>query len=171
MAHPQPKTLPPTKWLWLEAASYPRFQTTLKKKTFYLMKPIIVTTTDYVALMGMISAGKFPPREHREAMALENELSRAEIVSPADVPADVITLKTRAELLDLDTSETMDFAVVVPAEADIGEGKISVLAPIGTGMLGYRVGDEFEWPAPSGVRRIRVTRIHGQPESDLAKAS
>ncbi len=62
-----------------------------------------------------------------------------------------------------------EFTLVLPAEADIGEGRISVLAPIGTGMLGYRMENEFKWPAPSGVRRLKVTGIHGQPEASLAK--
>ncbi|MEO6786843.1 MAG: GreA/GreB family elongation factor [Chthoniobacteraceae bacterium] len=134
------------------------------------MKPIIITTNDYAELMLMISRGNFPPREQREVQALMDELARAQVVAPENVPADVITMNTRAELLDLDTGERMEFSLVVPSEADIGAGRISVLAPIGTGMLGYRVGSEFEWPVPTGVRRLKVTGIHGQPEASLAKA-
>jgi regulator of nucleoside diphosphate kinase len=141
-----------------------------QQQDYLIMKPIIITTDDYAELMGIISDGRFPPREQREVQALVNELARAQLVAPRDMPADVITLNTRAKLLDLDTGERMEFAVVVPADADIGAGRISVLAPIGTGMLGYRVGSEFEWPAPSGVRRLKVTRISGQPEASLAKA-
>jgi regulator of nucleoside diphosphate kinase len=45
------------------------------------------------------------------------------------------------------------------------EEKISLLAPIGAGMLGHRVGDEFEWQVPDGVRRVKVMKVHYQPEA------
>lgn len=105
------------------------------------------------------------PRKHGDLKALEEELSRAIIVDPKDVPADVITMNSRAEMLDLDSSETVTFTLVFPSEANVEEGRISVLAPIGAGMLGYRVHDEFEWKVPDGVRRMRVTKVHYQPEA------
>jgi regulator of nucleoside diphosphate kinase len=97
--------------------------------------------------------------------ALLQELNRAVIVDPGEVPPDVITMNSRAEILDLDSGETVTFTLVFPSEADVDEGKISVLAPIGSGMLGYRAGDEFEWQVPAGIRRMRVTRISYQPEA------
>jgi regulator of nucleoside diphosphate kinase len=92
-------------------------------------------------------------------------LNRAKIVAPEEVPADVITMNSRAELLDLDTRERLELTVVFPAEADIEQGKISVLAPVGTGMLGYRVGDVFQQPAPAGTRTLMVALVHFQPEA------
>ena len=74
--------------------------------------------------------------------------AQAELLAPDEIPADVITMNSRAELLDLDSNERMEFTLVLPSDADINAGKISVLAPLGTAMLGYRVGDEFEWPVP-----------------------
>lgn len=59
----------------------------------------------------------------------------------------------------------MDYTLVFPEDADPGKGRISVLAPIGTGMLGCRVGDTFEWDTPSGKRVIHVKRIIYQPEA------
>ena len=95
----------------------------------------------------------FDPRKQGDLKALEEELHRAVLVDPKEMPADVITMNSRAELIDLDTGETVTFTLVFPSEADIDEEKISVFAPIGAGMLGYRVGDEFEWKVPEGVRR------------------
>ncbi len=109
-------------------------------------------------------------RERGEAHALQRELARARIVAPDAVPPDVITMNSRAELLDLDTGERMEFTVVFPNEADLEENKISVLAPVGTGMLGYRVGDTFERRAPYGMRRLEVIDVTFQPEASLAKA-
>ena len=87
------------------------------------------------------------------------------IVDPEEVPNDVITMNSRADLLDLESGETLTFTLVFPADANVEEGRISVLAPIGAGMLGYRVEDEFEWNVPAGTRRMRVMRVDYQPEA------
>jgi regulator of nucleoside diphosphate kinase len=68
-------------------------------------------------------------------------------------------------LIDLDTQEEMVYTLVFPPKADIAHNKISVLAPIGTAMLGYRVGDTFNWPVPDGVRRLQVAQVLYQPEA------
>ncbi len=69
-------------------------------------------------------------------------------------------------LEDLETGEEMTYTLVFPNEADIDQNKISVLAPIGTAMLGYRVGDTVEWPVPSGISRLQVKQILYQPEAN-----
>ena len=105
------------------------------------------------------------PREHGDLNGLLEELDRAVIVDPDNLPGDVITMNSRAEMRDLESGETVTFTLVFPSEADIDEEKISVLAPIGAGMLGYRVGDEFEWNVPGGLRRMKVTKVEYQPEA------
>ena len=102
---------------------------------------IIVTVPDHAELRSVITlTGKVSQRVKWELRLLENELKRARIVAPEEVPPDVITMNTRAELLDLETGERMEFTLVLPADDNINDGKISVLAPLGTAMLGYRVG-------------------------------
>ena len=96
---------------------------------------------------------------------LEEELDRAEAVGPSDVPPDVITMRSKVCLKDLDTGDEMVYSLVFPTEAKFDEGRISVLAPIGTAMLGYRRGDVIEWEVPSGVRRLKVEEVLYQPES------
>jgi regulator of nucleoside diphosphate kinase len=96
---------------------------------------------------------------------LKEELNRATIVEPQLIPPDVITMRSTVVLLDVETGEEMNYTLVFPEDADIGQGKISVLAPIGTGMLGYRVGDTFEWDTPNGKRVIKVVKITFQPEA------
>lgn len=103
---------------------------------------IIVSAPDYAELGSVISVtGKVSERAKWELRLLENELKRARIVRPEEVPSDVITMNTRAEFLDLESGERMEFTLVLSADADINDGKISVLAPLGTAMLGYRVDD------------------------------
>jgi regulator of nucleoside diphosphate kinase len=127
---------------------------------------IYITSQDKQRLEELLAeAAGFDPRKQGDLKALAEELRRAVIVDPKEVPADVITMNSRAELIDLDSGETVTFSLVFPPQANIDEEKISVLAPIGAGMLGYRVGDEFEWKVPEGVRRMKVTKVHYQPEA------
>jgi regulator of nucleoside diphosphate kinase len=133
---------------------------------------IILSAVDHAELCCVIaSGGKISERARAELKGLESELERAQIVPPEALPPNVITMNSRAELLDLDTGEHMEFTLVFPSEANIDEGKISVLAPLGTAMLGYRVGDEFEWTVPHGLRRLKVTHVHFQPEAAVATAA
>ncbi len=105
------------------------------------------------------------PESRSDLKALAEELKRAVVVAPEKVPHDVITMQSRVELVDLDTGETVIYTLVFPSHANIEAGNISILAPIGAAMLGYRVNDEFEWQVPDGVRRMRVKQIHYQPEA------
>lgn len=101
----------------------------------------------------------------------DNELKRAQIVEPDKIPSDVITMNSHAELVDLESKERMEFTLVLPAGCKNRRRKISVLVPLGTAMLGYRVGDEFKWRVPYGVRRLKVTNVYFQSEAALKKAA
>ena len=128
--------------------------------------PIYVTSQDKQRLEDLLmEVEASDPRKHGDLKALTEELHRAVIVDPKDVFSDVITMNSRAEMRDFETGETVAFTLVFPSEANIDEEKISVLAPIGAGMLGYRVGDEFEWKVPDGLRRMKVTNVEYQPEA------
>jgi regulator of nucleoside diphosphate kinase len=115
--------------------------------------------------MAIIEAEHSGYRGTAYIQSLKEEVERAEIVEPRSVPPDVITLNTTAALLDIETDETMKYTLVLPEEADVSQGKISILAPIGTAMLGYRVGDVFEWDTPGGKVKIKVSAILDQPEA------
>jgi regulator of nucleoside diphosphate kinase len=131
-----------------------------------MTKSIHITTRDQQRLENLLSrTAASGARQQGDWKALAEELRRAVIVPPDEVPADVITMNSRADLVDLDTGETLTFTLVFPQDAWLEEDKISVLAPIGAGMLGYRVGDEFEWNVPQGVRRMKVAKVHYQPEA------
>jgi regulator of nucleoside diphosphate kinase len=96
---------------------------------------------------------------------LEQELEWAQVVSPQDIPDDVVTMNSQARIRDLDSNEEMVFTLVFPIDADYERGRISVFAPIGTALLGYRAGDIIEWKVPGGVRRLKVEEVLYQPES------
>jgi len=97
---------------------------------------------------------------------LKGELDRAEIVTPEEIPADVITMKSKVILTDLSDNSTMELTLTYPEEGAGGEGRVSILAPIGTAILGYRVGDVIEWDTPAGKTSLRVEKVLYQPEAD-----
>lgn len=91
--------------------------------------------------------------------ALAGELRRARVVPRAQMPEDVVTMNSSVRVRDLETGEEDTFTLVYPHEADIETNKLSVLAPVGTALLGYRTGDVVEWPVPAGVARFRVEEV------------
>ncbi|MBP7677110.1 MAG: nucleoside diphosphate kinase regulator [Thermoanaerobaculia bacterium] len=125
---------------------------------------IYVTSDDRKRLQALLSRPT-EAMDRDDVSGLVGELQRAVVVPASEIPPDVITMNTRARLLDLDQRTTLDYTVVYPEDADFAAGRISVVAPIGAAMLGYRVGDEIEWVVPSGPRRLRVEAILYQPES------
>ena len=74
-------------------------------------------------------------------------------------------MRSTVRLRDLDSGKEMIYSLVFPNEADVDEGRISILAPVGTAMIGYRIGDTIEWEVPSGLRRLRVEEVLYQPEA------
>jgi regulator of nucleoside diphosphate kinase len=97
---------------------------------------------------------------------LRQELDRAEVVEPCDVPPDVVTMNSRVRVRDEATGEESELQLVFPAAADAEQGAVSILAPIGSALLGLRVGAEIEWPVPEGrARRICVVALSYQPEA------
>jgi regulator of nucleoside diphosphate kinase len=132
----------------------------MEKRTIY------VTEYDAERLRSLISEAKRLGQRGNEYLeSLEAELARGQLVAPTEVPPDVITMNSKVFLVDLDTNEEMVYMLVFPQDADIEQSRISILAPIGTAMLGYRVGDVFTWQVPDGVRRLKVKQILYQPEA------
>jgi regulator of nucleoside diphosphate kinase len=121
---------------------------------------IIITTSDLERLRPVIDANDTPVAE-----ALDAELHRARVVAPRDVPPDVVTMHSELVYEDCDTHARREVQLVYPHEADASTGRISVLAPIGSALLGLRVGQTITWRVPSGARRLRVVEIRHQPEA------
>lgn len=128
-------------------------------------RPIYVTEQDLERLRRLILHQSGAGSNSEYLVRLRGELDKAVVVESETVPADVVTMNSTVELTDLDTGHTEVHTLVFPEDADIEQAKVSILAPIGTAMLGYRVGDSFEWKVPAGIRRLRVTKVLYQPEA------
>lgn len=128
-------------------------------------KDIYITDFDLRRLISHIEESKMSTRRDRNHIEqLESELKRARVVDSKDVPDDVITMNSMVRIEDVDSGKVMTLTLTFPADADIEKGKVSILAPIGTAMLGYRVNDTIEWEVPDGLRRLKVLDIVYQPE-------
>ena len=96
---------------------------------------------------------------------LEGELDRGKIVKSKDIPNNVITMNSKVRLRDIDTQEEMVYWLVFPDDADPNQDKISILAPIGTALIGYKAEDIIKWKVPDGIVKLKVKKILYQPEA------
>lgn len=131
-----------------------------KKKTLYITD---CDMTRLKELVEVLERSNTIDRQHQ--VRLKEELDRAEVIPAEAAPASLITMSSRVWIRDLDTGEEKILTLVYPQFADIEDNKISVLAPIGTALLGYQVGDTIEEEVPGGKRSLKVKRILYQPES------
>jgi len=98
------------------------------------------------------------------ALALADELNRATVLDPKEMPEGIVMMHSRVECEDEVSGETHVLTLVFPREANVDEGKVSVLAPVGSALLGLAVGQSIDWTAPGGRKlRLRVTAVHNDP--------
>lgn len=129
-------------------------------------KKIFVTAKDMERLRDLSRGAPTLSQSQRDCLKqLVTELDRAEVVDSRHIPRDVVTMNSRVKFRDLDTQEICVYCLVYPSFANYSENKISVLAPVGMALLGYRVHDVVEWPVPAGLRRLKIEEILYQPEA------
>lgn len=104
-------------------------------------------------------------RSRNELDGLVGELDRALVVAPEDVPNDVVTMNSKMRLVDVATGDAMEMSLVFPEDADPAGGTVSILAPVGTAIIGYSEGDSIDWPTPSGIRTYLIEKVLFQPEA------
>ncbi len=121
------------------------------------MKGIVITDRDKERLERMLDVpDAFHPEDRARLDELSREIERAEVVSDAEVDPDVVAMGSTVRIEDLGSGEEATYTLVFPSEANIAENRISVLAPIGTAILGFRASDVIRWKVPGGVRKLRI---------------
>ncbi len=129
-------------------------------------KKIQVTKTDHERLTQLLDSMQHVPARDRVCLdKLRGELDRARIITPKRVKPDVITMNSTVKLRDLDNNDLYEYQLVYPEDADPENNKVSILAPVGTALLGFSIGDTVEWPVPAGVRHFQIEDILYQPEA------
>ena len=131
-----------------------------------MARQIFITESERQKLQELISETKeFGKGNKTYLKSLEQELELAQEVITDHIPPDVITMNSKVLLKDLTSGEDMVFTLVYPMDADYKLDKISILAPVGTAILGFRKGDIIDWNVPDGVVKLQVVDILYQPEA------
>lgn len=128
---------------------------------------LYITTYDRDRLEDLLAEARARGEHNqRDLDELAVELKEARVVDPKKIPRGVVTMNSQVSLRDAATAEERTYSVVFPHKADLKAGAISVLAPLGTALLGYAEGDEIEWPMPSGRKKcFRIEKVIYQPEA------
>jgi regulator of nucleoside diphosphate kinase len=126
--------------------------------------PIYISTEDRENLrlrLAGVTAGD--ARTAKTLARLRGELDRAVVVQT--LPPNIVGIESTVAVLDLDTNEVDHYTLTLPERADPARGRLSVLAPLGTALLGYAEGAEIAWEMPGGTRRLRLTRVAPRAEA------
>ncbi|MGB4813207.1 MAG: nucleoside diphosphate kinase regulator [Methylophilaceae bacterium] len=125
--------------------------------------PITISSLDVARLERMLDAlniNQFPDKDDLLA-----ELARANIVEPQEIPPDVVTMNSTVTFKVQSSDKEFSLTLVYPNEAGDNAGKISILAPVGSALLGLREGEEISWPKPGGgLLLVRILKVTYQPE-------
>lgn len=125
---------------------------------------IIVTTADAVSLSPL--AGERRSSQDRAVAFLAHELTRAAVVPPAEIPAQTVTMRSVARFRLNDTGAVCEAMLVYPGEASLSDGKLSVLAPVGTALLGLSQGQLMPYATADGcIKTLTLLDVVFQPES------
>lgn len=128
------------------------------------MKPrIVLSSLDAEILenlMDSLTDAVFPGKKN-----LEEELVRADVVDPRDIPATVVTMNSTVRFKVEPLADEFLLTLVYPKDSDAANGKISILTPVGSALLGLSQGDQIEWPKPDGgLLNVHIEEITYQPE-------
>ncbi|MBS0545063.1 MAG: nucleoside diphosphate kinase regulator [Proteobacteria bacterium] len=130
------------------------------------MQPsIIVSSSDLERLEGLLALPAF--RSRSDLDGLRNELERADVREPQDMPADVITMNSRARFLEENTGREYELTLAYPKDADAEARRVSIFSPAGSALLGLSAGQVIDWKTPDGnAIRLQVLEVTWQPEAN-----
>ncbi|MFB5945865.1 GreA/GreB family elongation factor [Albibacterium profundi] len=114
---------------------------------------VVLSEEDYNILRNHVTPNPDNP------MSLAYELSRAEVVKKDKVPADRVRINSQVTIQDQQSKVKTTVTIVEPAQADMKQQKISFLTPIGSALIGFKIGDEVEWKMPVGVRTYKILEV------------
>jgi len=131
-----------------------------------IKRKIYITEKDKVKLRNLF--GKTLGMSNNDLKSMKElleEIERAEVMTDENIDETVITMNSTFVVEDINTHKEFDYTIVYPEFADSSKNKISILAPVGTALLGYKVGDIVEWSVPAGKRKFRIKEMLYQPEA------
>ena len=121
---------------------------------------IVVTRGDHSRLQAVLDrARQMGGESNRSLDELQRELNRAQVVDSLSSHDGIVVMKAQVRLRDVDTNEIQVYTLVYPQDADIRKNQLSILAPVGTAILGYRQGEVVTWSVPGGRVRLRIEEV------------
>ena len=126
---------------------------------------LLITEADFDRLKHLVESPRYRVSHAMLIPTLRAGLERCRVVEPGRVPDAVVTMHSKVVVRDLKSGESETYTLVFPDDADINGGRLSVLAPLGTALLGTRAGQVVEFAAPAGTRRLEVEKVLYQPEA------
>lgn len=122
--------------------------------------PVILLKTDYEVLNSYVkNLQGMQVNEKENYRKLSEELKKASLVEDKDFPKDVVRLDSTVVIKDLTTNRNMTVTIVLPQKADIKQKKVSVLAPVGTALIGFKKGQIVSWNVPSGKKDFEIIEV------------
>lgn len=130
---------------------------------------LVIREDDYSLLISYLNnARRQPTFDRRNAEAFTCELKKATLVNKDNFPGDVVGLNSKVRIKAEGKSEEMEFVIVTPDRANIKEKKISIMAPIGTTLIGFRQGQKVKWKMPIGNRTFTILEVSNDYERSNA---
>ncbi|MEO8711195.1 MAG: GreA/GreB family elongation factor [Parafilimonas sp.] len=122
---------------------------------------LVLRKDDYSLLTSYLrSARSQSTFNKRDADELEAELKKATLVEADEFPHDVVGLNSKVRIKTDGKNEEMDLIIVTPDKANIKENKISIMAPIGTALIGFRQGQKVKWKVPAGNKIFTILEVN-----------
>ena len=130
---------------------------------------LVLRKDDYSLLTAYLRNARFQSNfNKRDADDLQAELKKATLVNADEFPEDVVGLNSKVTIKAEDKNEEMELMIVTPDKANIKERKISIMAPIGTALIGFRQGQKVKWKVPSGNRTFTILEVSNDYERSIA---
>jgi len=134
-------------------------------------RPIVISEQNARVLRGLLRTRNGAAHDQEHLDDLRVELDRALVLDPSQLAPNVVTMYALVRVRDLDSGLSQELTLVSPSEADVSAGRISVLAPLGTALIGYRQGDVVERTMPGGLRRFLIEQVIQQPPAEDADSA
>jgi regulator of nucleoside diphosphate kinase len=140
-----------------------------RETTDMRQRTILITDSDMNRLRHLLeSALNFFRRDRPYLETLKQELNDARVVTTEQMPQDVVVLNSRIRIVDLNTGKQAAYKLVFPRDSHVGNDRLSVLAPIGTAILGRRAGEVVECSTPAGLRKLKLEEVERIPKEPMA---
>ena len=121
---------------------------------------LVLLIDDYKLLVSYLNGGQGKTAfDRRNAEDLRIELKKAKLVNKDDFPHDIVRLNSKVRIKAEDNDKVMELMLVTPDKADIKQKRISVMAPVGTALIGFRQGEKVKWQVPAGKKTFTIMEV------------